>query len=462
MSDKSVNINILHRYSYENFWLMFHGAEINPKDVKTHTAAGLFNKFHKQLPNKDKSTDTIVHNFTYKDFQVNTTFKTSPSYEMHHATNDKQSLNVFNLNLHYFETAQLDIALPPLAYFQDDITNNIIPQLNRWYEEGFNVALMINSWEPFVGFESNFQRGTTDLSNSILLNLHPNIHLFTDSLMSNEKLETIYKVKKDNRYDCYSQFINSVFWPSTHFHREFFHFHRFFKKLDRNDVKYKFHYSTRRWYKDKAEVAKNLINLNVKEIGVTMSGGFDDWKEMSCSDESFWNEKSTHYEELRNYFKSNPENVLSKRGYNLEDFGGEWLDDNSREAMWNMLPLSNITILHEHKNHQSERMILHIILGKPFIPVYYKSFNTLKQIIESGGIKVPNPPFKEGYETINEIMWNIRNWTKEDKWIPFRDSMYDWVYELRESLIEYMNKNNSMLNHIINDVDSFTNNEELK
>ena len=43
----------------------------------------------------------------------------------------------------------------------------------------------------------------------------------------------------------------------------------------------------------------------------------------------------------------------------------------------------------------------------------------------------------------------------EEDWIQFRDDMYEWVYEFRKVLLEYMNKHNSLFNAVIGNINKF-------
>jgi hypothetical protein len=70
-------------------------------------------------------------------------------------------------------------------------------------------------------------------------------------------------------------------------------------------------------------------------------------------------------------------------------------------------------------------------------------------------LEIPPPPF-ERYKTIHDIMDKITHLcNNEEDWIQFRDDMYEWVYEFRKVLLEYMDKHNSLFNAIIGNINEF-------
>ena len=427
-----IKINFLHRYNYEFFWGMCHGAEIEPKDVQVMNADSTLTKYCDL--NTDGDYSAVTHNFGYGNHDFEVSFNPSPK---------NGYINIFNLNYHYFETNKLEEAVIPVSFLYNDFVDNLIPKLNKYKREGFHISFMFNSWEPITGYEKE---------HPFLLYLDNSIPVFTDSLVDNNELTEKFGIVRKNRFNSYTQFVNSLFWPSTLYFREFYHHHNIFKEQDRNK-QWKFHYMTRRWYSDKAEVANALINIGSDDIGITMSDSFNRFDGLSNASNTILSDEHEVYNNIKKYLSEN-KNKYDKRGYNLDDFGGEWISDNSRELLYKILPLSNITILHEHQYHTSEKIIAHLILGKPFLPVYYKTLDNIQMMFDQFGLEIPQPPF-DRYETIHDIMDKIKSWSEGENWIEFRDSMYDWTYKFRETLRLYMNQKNSLFDAIIKNKNHF-------
>jgi hypothetical protein len=441
-SDSEIKINFLHDYNYEFFWGMCHGAEISPHKVAV-AEGSLFSKYCHERDDFETRQENL---FTYNDHYFRVSWGNKPRSGF---------INIFSLNYHYFlqTNGGSEECVIPISKHYDEITEEIIPHLNDLIEstkehEPYTVAWVFNAWEPQSGFN--------DIEWPFLKTLSPQIPIFTDNLLSNEELFEQFGVERKNRFKSYTQFVNSLFWPSTLHFREFYHHFDLYKNQSR-EKKWKFHYMTRRWYPDKLDVAMDLIDINKPDsIGITMSESFDKVKHLSTSEETLHG-NDERWPELLNYFKDNPSELqYDKRGYNLDDFGGEWIGDNSRELLHKIYPLSNITILHEHQYHTSEKIIAHIILGKPFLPVYYKTLDNIQHMFDNDSeLEIPPPPF-ERYETIHDIMDKITHLcNNEEDWIQFRDDMYEWVYEFRKVLLEYMNKHNSLFNAIIGNINKF-------
>lgn len=451
-----ININFLHKYNYEYFWGMCHGAKINPKEISGFPD----NQFSKWITGVTSQPIKPQQLFEYRNKRFLISWDEAPK---------EGYINIFNLNYWFFlnkEVGGSEEAVVPISPLYNKIINEVIPNLNDltlkrkvWNHKGdvdwegpYTVCWMFNAWEPQTGFNEK--------DGPYLKHLSENIPIFTDNLLSNNELLEMDGVYRKNRFKSYTQFVNSLFWPSTLYFREFYHHFDSFNNQSRNK-KWKFHYMTRRWYEDKRDVAIGLIKLiKADSIGITTSTSFNELEFLSTSRETINKKEGAKSEEwrfLRLYFKNNPTELqYNKRGYNLDDWGNEGICDNSRELLFRIYPLSNITILHEHQYHTSEKIIAHIILGKPFLPVYYKTLDNIQQMFDNDSdLKIPTPPF-ERYETIHDIMDKISHLCDdENDWIEFRDNMYDWVHEFREVLLEYMNNHNSMFNAIINNIDEF-------
>lgn len=446
-SDRIVNINFLHDYNYEFFWGMCHGAKINPTDIQI-ASGNLFSKYMSEREHDYSGEEQI---FKYRNQHFRISWQSKPRSKF---------INIFNLNYWYFlnKNGGSEEAVVPVGNFYDEITNDIIPNLNDLIKETkehepYTICWMFNKWEPQTGF--------TLEDGPYLRGLHENIPIFTDNLKSNDEVLAEDGIDRKNRFKSYTQFVNSLFWPSTLYFREFYHHYEIFKNQSRN-TKWKFHYMTRRWYPDKMEVAHSLIKLNKPDsIGITTSSSFNEIEEISLADSTLnttVGDQKDEWKAVRTYFDKNPSELnYHKRGYNLDDFGNEGICDNSRELLHRIYPLSNITILHEHEHHTSEKIIAHIILGKPFLPVYYKTLDNIQQMFDNDSdLKIPPPPF-ERYETIHDILDKIENWSNGKNWETFRDDMYEWVYEFRKVLLEYMNNHNSLFNAIIDNHQHFKN-----
>ena len=143
------------------------------------------------------------------------------------------------------------------------------------------------------------------------------------------------------------------------------------------------------------------------------------------------------------------ENLINKRGYNIEDWGGEWNDDNMKEFMYKLMTISDVNLIHEISYGWSinEKSFMHILAEKPFIPTHDGTFSFYNEILKSYGYEASEFPLNGMLvDKLNKIDLLTRD---EEKWNEFVSKIKTYISKLKKNLFEIMNTNNGYLDFVL-------------
>ena len=392
-----------HIYSYELFWYFFHGVDIDPKTIPTW--------FYENRHNKNIKIDFDVHiEFQYKNIKCTAIFCDDRNWNL----DDGDHLFDYNLDLLQRNiiadrgwNSVMDLKLNEYVLFLNEKSKNL---------KNNKIKFFYINWEPFAKNELfNFRK------------LNKNIEVYADI--------SVKDIHSDSIYYSFSHFLASFIWPNTIHLREFFFMADYLKTF--NQYECKINYPIRKITKFKFDLFNNIQKLNNTDIRCTLSS-FTDYKQHEKN-------KSIIKEKLNNSIK-NGINVkyIQKRGYNLDDWGGEWNDSNMKEFMYKLLSYSHINIVGEPTTHVTEKSILHILAGKPFIPQYYKTIDFFTNEFSKYGLVCEKYPLK--YSEIQhffDILVDIVNDKNTFNYIL--NELQIWVDSLRNNFIEVIHNHNDML-----------------
>ena len=393
---------IHHIYSYELFWYFFHGADINPKEIPTW--------FYKNRHNRYKKIDfDVTIKFLYKGIECIAIF----SDDRYWNKDDGHHLFDYNLDLIQKEiigdrgwNSTMDLNLNEYINFLNEKSKKL---------KNHKIKFFYINWEPFSKEEPK-----------LFLNLNKNIELYTDNP------NHLYT---ENQYYSFSHFLTSFIWPNTIGLREFYFMADYIKNIKKFECK--INYPIRRITKSKVDLYKKIQKFNNKEIRCSISS-FTDYGQ---------HEKNiaNHKIKLSTVIK-NGENIkyIKKRGYCIDDWGGEWNDSNMNEFKYKLLDYSHINIICEPETHITEKSILHILAGKPFIPQFYKTVEFFNDKFKKYDLECDEYPMnyveiKQMIDILEEIVENTPTFNY------ILQKLQIWVDSLRNNFISVIHNHNDML-----------------
>ena len=115
-----ININFLHKYNYEYFWGMCHGAKINPKEISGFAD----NQFSKWITGVSTQPNKSQQLFAYRNKRFLISWDETPK---------EGYINIFNLNYWFFLNKEIggsEEAVVPISPLYNKIINEVIPNLN--------------------------------------------------------------------------------------------------------------------------------------------------------------------------------------------------------------------------------------------------------------------------------------------------------------------------------------------
>jgi hypothetical protein len=403
---------IHHIYSYELFWYFFHGVDVNPKTIPTW--------FYKNRHNKHDIIDFNVSiEFVYKGINCTAIF----SHDREWGNDD---------GTHLFD------------YTIDLMERDIIQ--NRGWNDIMNLKL--NSSISFLNNKSK------KLKNSKVKFFHINWESHSPSELNLfEKLNKNIEVYTDNpdfihaRSQKYSftHFLASFLWPNSIGIREYYFIADYLKDI--NQYVCRINYPIRRITIEKLKLYEGIQKLNNKNIRCTFSS-FTEYKQHEDSISPFKNK-------YKNLIKDNSNiDYIKKRGYNINDWGGEWNDSNMNEFMYKLLDYSNINIIAEKKTHISEKSISHILAGKPLIPQFFETVTFLETMFLRYNLKTNKYPFD--YIEITQMLDILEEIVNDDGTFQYIiNALQLWVDSLRDNFINVIHNNNDMLDDMIKKDEEF-------
>ena len=419
----SYKIYVHHKYSYERFWYFFHAVDVDINDVIVYT--NIDNAFNKNIPIEDK----VNIKCKYKENELDITFVGKDNWHLkgHHILD--YSIDLYDRELVSDRGFNSNI--------RKIVDNEYIPLLNS--KSKYNDTkyhFMYIDWE---GHNPYYEH-------KMDIGLNKNVNLYVDEI--NDEIP--------NKYFVFTNTIMSFIYPNTLGLKDYIFFSDVLKY--KNDYKHKINYPIRRFYRSKLILYNEIMKLENRKINVTHSSFHD------TNHYSGWNDK---------LFRKNiisqigEDNFIEKRGYGIDDWGGEWNSNNLSEFMWKMLGISEVNILPEYDCYESarygnfqnksklvgksfitEKTISHIFANKPFIPMTYSTIEFYEKILIENGYSVKKYPLK--YKILMDIIHEINDVANnEQDWYLLKNKLQDWVSHVRKCIFNLVDSKNDFLDILI-------------
>lgn len=422
-------IYVHHYYTYELFWLFFHGLEIEPDNVPTWFRN--YNRWNKNI----KVKESVILNGIYKNNKIEIEFCNEKNWDK------TDGFHLFDYSIKLLEDGLVS---------DRGFNSNLMVETNNKNLDFLNSkAKVLNNKIHY--FYIDWEGHDPYVMEGWYKNLNPKIQFFVDEVHSNIK-------NVPNHNFVFTNLIWSFIYPNTLGLRDYYFFGDYLKY--KNDFKYKLNIPIRRLYGDKEKIADKVLKLNNPNISVTISS-FGDENQITPDTHV----ETPYRDELIQNISS--ENYIKKRGYGIHDWGGEWNSNNMNENMWKMFGISDACVLFEvsperaeqtnsknlnriGKNYITEKSVSHILIGKPFIPFYRKTIDFYDKWLTHYGKKTVKFPLEYNY--ILEKLDYIDEITKDEtKWNKFLTELKLYVDNLREQLIELIHENNSYLDYVVSE-----------
>ena len=404
-----MKIYVHHYYTYELFWYFFHAT--HPKEkIPTWFEENRFNK-------NNLIHDVVNIHSNYKGIDIECIFCNNKHW------NKKDGYHVWDYTLYHYQRKNISDRGWNLI-LGNDLTDKIIPMLNKYSKQTNNQLSVF-----FIDWETGDNYLTPNL-NKLLDN---NITLYKDELT-----DIINKQKVS-----FTHLLWSFIFPDTIKLRDYYYFSDFLKY--KTDYKYKINYPIRRITTLKNKFANYILEKNNPYFNVTLSSFTNYFENETRHSDA----KIKLFEKLKN--KIGEKNIIKKRGYNLNDWGGEWNDNNMNEFMWKLLTLSEVNFIHEasHGYNINEKSFMHILANKPFVSTHNGTFKFYNEILKSYNIPTKSHIFddktiKEKIDYLNDISYD------DGKWDIFVCELKEYINYYRTSLFNIINNNNGYLDNLIN------------
>ena len=119
--------------------------------------------------------------------------------------------------------------------------------------------------------------------------------------------------------------------------------------------------------------------------------------------------------------------------------------------VFKLFSLADIEIIDEYITNESgwltEKSVLRILIGKPFIPVNYGVYSFYDNELKKYGYTTPDIEYK--WSSADELIENLYYLLENEKeWNIFRNNILKWVLFVRKTLIKILENNNSFLDSI--------------
>jgi len=207
--------------------------------------------------------------------------------------------------------------------------------------------------------------------------------------------------------------------------------------------KHKLSYSVRRIIGQKIKQIKSL--LEISDVHITYSS-------YSFTEDSVDSGIDNEVDDFRKFIEESiKDNYINKRGYGIHDWGDESNINNIHEMFYKILPLAEVEIIDEwmELDYISEKSVIRILSGKPFLPSSFKVFDFYNEIQKKYN-KTPYPisfKYNSFEELINLIKKSVSN---ESEWKSLKQELKGWVETTRVNLIDICYSNNSYLDIVLN------------
>ena len=412
-------IYVHHKYSYERFWYFFHGVDVDINDVITHTnRKNMFNKF-------SPINENVNIKCKYNGVELDITFVGNDKHSLkgHHIID--YSIDLYDRNLVSDRGFNSRI--------RKIVDEEYIPLLNNVSKsKETKYHFFYIDWEghnPY--YEHNMDVGLTK-----------DINIYVDE--QND-------VNIKHKHFVFTNIFMSFLYPNTLGLREYYFFADILKY--KNDYTHKMNFPIRRIYGHKLRLYRKIIELKNSNINITHSS-FHETPQYSGAPNK-----------IRNKIKDKitEKNYIEKRGYGIDDWGGEWNDNNLSEFLWKLFGIAEVNIIPEYDFQESvqhgtydipmykhglsnitEKSVSHILANKPFIPTSYNTIVFYDSILTTNGYPLVDYPLK--YESLEDIIDNINEIANDDiRWNELVVGLKKWVDNTRNGILHLIDNKNDFL-----------------
>ena len=403
-----MKIYIHHQYTYELFWYFFH-ASIPVETIPTWFPQ---NQFDKTKP----IDDIVTINTTYNDVLFECVFCNENLWDT------LDGYHIWDYTIYHYENKNVSDRGWNLI-LGEDLKDVIIPKLNKHASKlRSKLSIFFIDWE--VG------------DNHIIKDL--NKLLNSDIILFKDELTNIV----GNQRVSLTHILWSFIYPNTINLRDYYFFADYLKYKD--DYKFKINYPIRRITDFKYKVANYIIEKLNPLFNITLST----FTNYITDTERTSDVKKKLFTDLCS--KIGEDNLIKKRGYNFNDWGGEYNDDNMSEFMWKLMTISEVNLIHEYSSGYSinEKSFMHILANKPFVPTSKGTFKFYNEILKS--YEIPTKLFLLDDMNLTERIDYLNEISKDDlKWNIFMGELKDYINYYRSSLLNIINHNNGYLDSLI-------------
>jgi len=420
----SYKIYVHHNYSYERFWYFFHGVDVDINDVIVYNNRDTaFNKL-KQINGE------VNIKCKYKNIDLDIYFVNDKKYgeEGHHILD--YSIDLYDKNLVSDRGFNSNI--------RRIVDTEYIPLLNR-------ISKYKNTKYHFIYID--WEGHNPYYEHKMDTSLSRNVNIYVDEIDDDIS----------NKHFIFTNTFMSFIYPNTLGLREYFFFSDILKY--KNDYEHKLNFPIRRFYRNKLLLYNSIIKLENNNINITHSSFHDTHQYAGFGDESF---RKDFIEKI------GTKNFIEKRGYGIDDWGGEWNVNNLNEFMWKMFSIAEVNIIPEYdpyesiqygafnktphligKSFISEKSVSHILANKPFLPISYGTISFYEDVLKKEGYSISKFPIK--YNLLVDVIKDINDISNDEiKWKAFKTQLENWLNDVRNSIFDLINKKNSLLECITN------------
>jgi len=387
-----------HEYTNDLFWYFFHGTDLDIKEIP----AFFFKEQNKKIT-------------------LYTSYKTTP-IEIIFCGDDKWNMldgnHIFDIHTHLMQNKIISdrgYSFKTVNYLEYKLKNKLIEHGNLL---GERLNIFYIDWEG--------------KNHALPLYKIKNSKLFVDEINPNKKYLNNYYVFTNN-------FLSYIHDSNLDIKHSYF----LYDYLKEIKPQHKLSYSVRRIIGEKIKQIKSL--LDIPEVHITYSS-------YSFTEDSVDSGIDKEVDDFRKFIQESiKDNYINKRGYGIHDWGNEANINNIHEMYYKILPLAEVEIIDEwmEMDYISEKSVIRILSGKPFLPSSFKVFDFYNDIQKKYN-KTPYPiSFK--YNSFEELTLLIKkSVSNKNDWESLKKELKDWVETTRVNLIDICYSNNSYLDIILN------------
>ena len=419
-------IYVHHNYSYERFWYFFHGVDVDINDVVTHTNGD--NAFNKKIP----ITDKVNIKCKYKERILNIKFVGDSDWNL-------EGEHIFDYSIFLYDKKMAsDRGFN--SNIMEIIDDELIPKFNK-------LSKNVKSKYHFIYIKWEGHHGYNHHKMSDTLNYNINVYGDDFPIHTNPK----------NYFFLFTNTFISFIYPNTLGLREFYFMEKFIKNLK---FKHKMNFPIRRLYGTKIKLYEQIKSL--KNINVTHSS-FHDTKQYSNDQVGGYRSKMIN--------ELGKENIIEKRGYGIDDWGGEWNDSNINEMMFKLYNIADVNIIPEYSPNEAlnkvikekskkkiptigtsfitEKSVSHILIGKPFIPISYETVEFYEKMMLHNNVEFKKYPLT--YSHIRDIIQDLNTIADDEVlWKKLVFELQEWVSDMRKNIIQLIQTKNDLLEVVLN------------